>query len=131
MGFLLPAMTQEKLDSERDVVKNERRERVDNVPYGQADETMREALYPAGHPYRHSVIGSMADLSAAGPGDVSAFFRSYYAPDNAILCVAGDFEPDRVRALDRAILRPPAPRQAGRAARSPACRRSTHRSTST
>ncbi len=98
MGFLLPAMTQEKLDGERDVVKNERRERVDNVPYGKADETMREALYPAGHPYRHSVIGSMADLSAAGPGDVSAFFRSYYAPDNAILCVAGDFEPDRVRA---------------------------------
>ncbi len=70
MGFLLPAMTREKLDSERDVVKNERRERVDNVPYGRADETIREALYPAGHPYRHSVIGSMADLSAAGPGDV-------------------------------------------------------------
>jgi zinc protease len=97
MGFLLPAMTREKLDSERDVVKNERRERVDNVPYGRADETIREALYPAGHPYRHSVIGSMADLSAAGPDDVAAFFRAYYAPDNAILCVAGDLEPAQVR----------------------------------
>ncbi len=97
MGFLLPAMTREKLDAERDVVKNERRERVDNVPYGRADEAIREALYPADHPYHHSVIGSMADLSAAAPGDVAAFFRAYYAPDNAILCVAGDFEPDRVR----------------------------------
>ena len=91
MGFLLPAMTREKLDSERDVVKNERRERVDNVPYGRADEAVREALYPTDHPYHHSVIGSMADLSAAGQGDVSAFFRTYYTPDNAILCVAGDF----------------------------------------
>jgi zinc protease len=98
MGFLLPAMTRERLDGERDVVKNERRERVDNVPYGRADEAIREALFPAGHPYRHSVIGSMADLSAAGPGDVSAFFRTYYAPDNAILCVAGDFAREQVRA---------------------------------
>ena len=97
MGFLLPAMTQEKLDKERDVVKNERRETVDNAPYGQADEAMREALYPEGHPYRHSVIGSMADLSAAGLADVSAFFRTYYAPDNAILCVAGDFAPEQAR----------------------------------
>ncbi len=119
MGFLLPAMTQEKLDNERDVVKNERRETVDNAPYGQADETMlRAALYPEGHPYRHSVIGSMADLSAASLADVSAFFRTYYAPDNAILCVAGDFEPDRARALDRALLRPPAPRPASRCPRS-------------
>jgi zinc protease len=102
MGFLLPAMTREKLDGERDVVKNERRERVDNVPYGRADEAIREALYPADHPYRHSVIGSMTDLSAAGPGDVAAFFRTYYAPDNAILCVAGDFDAARVRGwIDR------------------------------
>jgi zinc protease len=102
MGFLLPAMTREKLDGERDVVKNERRERVDNVPYGRADEAVREALYPADHPYRHSVIGSMSDLSAAGPGDVAAFFRTYYTPDNAILCIAGDFDPARARAwIDR------------------------------
>ncbi len=98
MGFLLPAMTQEKLDRERDVVKNERRETVDNAPYGQADEAIREALYPEDHPYRHSVIGSMADLSAASLADVSAFFQAYYAPDNAILCVAGDFAPEQVRA---------------------------------
>ncbi len=97
MGFLLPAMTQARLDKERDVVKNERRETVDNAPYGQADEAIREALYPEGHPYRHSVIGSMADLSAASLADVSAFFRTYYAPDNAILCVAGDFEPEQAR----------------------------------
>ncbi|HZW33625.1 MAG TPA: pitrilysin family protein [Isosphaeraceae bacterium] len=97
MGFLLPAMTARKLDTERDVVKNERRETVENAPYGQADETIREALYPEGHPYRHSVIGSMADLSAAGPGDIAAFFRKYYAPDNAILCVAGDFVPEQAR----------------------------------
>ena len=84
------------------MVKNERRERVDNVPYGRADETIREALYPAGHPYRHSVIGSMADLSAASPDDVAAFFRTYYSPDNAILCVAGDFAPAQVRGwIDR------------------------------
>ena len=98
MGFLLSATTQEKLDKERDVVKNERRETVDNAPYGQAEDVLRAALYPEGHPYRHSVIGSMADLSAASLADVSAFFQSYYAPDNAILCVAGDFTPDRGRA---------------------------------
>ena len=97
MGFLLPAMTQEKLDKERDVVKNERRETVNDAPYGQADEVLREALYPEGHPYHHSVIGSMSDLTAAGLADVSAFFRTYYAPDNAILCVAGDFAPEQVR----------------------------------
>ena len=102
MGFLLPAMSRAKLDGERDVVKNERRERVDNVPYGRADETIREALYPAGHPYQHSVIGSMADLSAARPDDVAAFFRTYYSPNNAILCVAGDFAPAQVRGwIDR------------------------------
>ncbi len=96
LGFLLPAMTRKKLDSERDVVKNERRERVDNVPYGRADEAIREALYPPDHPYRHSVIGSMADLSAASLEDVAAFFRDYYTPDNAILCVAGDIDRAKV-----------------------------------
>lgn len=96
LGFLLPAMTRKKLDSERNVVKNERRERVDNVPYGRADEAIREALYPPDHPYRHSVIGSMADLSAASPDDVAGFFRDYYTPDNAILCVAGDIDRAKV-----------------------------------
>ncbi len=97
MGFLLPAMTQEKLDNQRDVVKNERRQTVDNVPYGQAEETLLQALYPTGHPYHHSVIGSMADLSAARLQDVAAFFRQYYVPNNALLCVAGDFQPQAAR----------------------------------
>jgi zinc protease len=97
MGFLLPAMTQAKLDNQRNVVKNERRETVDNVPYGQAEEVLLKALYPADHPYHHSVIGSMADLSAARLADVAAFFRTYYVPNNAILCVAGDFQPALAR----------------------------------
>ena len=90
-------MTQQKLDNQRDVVKNERRQSVDNVPYGQAEEMLLEALYPADHPYHHSVIGSMADLSAAGLSDVAAFFRTYYVPNNAILCVAGDFQPSQAK----------------------------------
>ncbi len=97
MGFLLPAMTQEKLDNQREVVKNERRQTVDNAPYGQAGERLLEALYPSDHPYHHSVIGSMVDLSAARLADVAAFFRTYYVPNNAILCVAGDFEPEQAR----------------------------------
>ena len=97
MGFLLPAMTADRLENQRDVVKNERGQTVDNVPYGLAEERLLEALYPAGHPYHHSVIGSMADLSAATLGDVQAFFRAHYVPNHAILCVAGDFEPGQVR----------------------------------
>ncbi len=99
MGFLLPVLTQKKLDNQRDVVKNERRQRVDNQPYGQSMEKMIAALYPEDHPYHHSVIGSMADLSTASLGDVSAFFRMYYAPNNASLCIAGDFEPATIKKL--------------------------------
>lgn len=99
MGFLLPALTQKKLDNQRDVVKNERRQRVDNVPYGQANEKLDQALYPEDHPYHHSVIGSMADLSAASLEDVSAFFRTYYVPNNASLVISGDFEPAQAREL--------------------------------
>jgi zinc protease len=99
MGYLIPAMTQAKLDNQRDVVKNERRQRYDNVPYGQAQEKLLETLYPKEHPYYHSVIGSMADLSAASMGDVSAFFRKYYSPNNALLALAGDFRPDDAKAL--------------------------------
>ncbi len=99
MGFLLPALSQQKLDNQRDVVKNERRQRVDNVPYGQSMEKMLEAIYPSPHPYHHSVIGSMADLSAASLEDVSAFFRTYYAPNNASLTIAGDFEPAEAKRL--------------------------------
>ncbi|GAC1448613.1 MAG: pitrilysin family protein [Isosphaeraceae bacterium] len=99
MGFLLPALTQAKLENQRNVVKNERRQRVDNVPYGQSGEKIDEALYPPDHPYHHSVIGSMADLSAAHLEDVSAFFRTYYAPNNASLVVAGDLDVAKTKAL--------------------------------
>ncbi len=93
MGRLLPAMTQEKLDNQRDVVKNERRWAVDNQPYGTWDEKLQALIYPEGHPYHHSTIGSMEDLSAASLDDVSRFFATWYAPNNAVLTVAGDFEP--------------------------------------
>jgi zinc protease len=98
MGFLLPSMTPQRLNNQREVVKNERRETVDNAPYGQAEEALLLALYPADHPYHHSVIGSMADLSAARLADVSAFFRTYYVPNNAILSVAGDFQAEQAKA---------------------------------
>jgi zinc protease len=92
MGGLLEAMTQEKLDNQRDVVKNERRLRVDNVPYGTASERIGEIMYPEGHPYHWSVIGSMTDLSAASLDDVKSFFRQYYTPNNAVLVVSGDYD---------------------------------------
>jgi zinc protease len=97
MGFLLPAMTQEKLDNQRDVVKNERRQRVDNAPYGTAYEKIAAALYPPTHPYSWPVIGFMDDLSAASLDDVMEFFRVYYAPSNATLVIGGDFDPAQVR----------------------------------
>jgi predicted Zn-dependent peptidase len=98
MASLLPAMTQEKLDNQRDVVKNERRFSVDNQPYGTAEERMQALLWPTGHPYHHSTIGSMEDLSAASLDDVSRFFATYYAPNNAVLTVAGDIDRDHALA---------------------------------
>ncbi|HEV7199195.1 MAG TPA: pitrilysin family protein [Candidatus Limnocylindria bacterium] len=98
MASLLPAMTQEKLDNQRDVVKNERRLSVDNQPYGTAEERMQALMWPEGHPYHHSTIGSMEDLSAASMDDVSRFFATYYAPNNAVLTVAGDFDRDAAMA---------------------------------
>lgn len=98
MGFLLPTMDQEKLDLQRDVVKNERRQNVENVPYGRVFETILPVLYPAGHPYSWEVIGSMADLSAASLDDVNGFFRTYYAPNNASIAIAGDFHVDSAKA---------------------------------
>jgi predicted Zn-dependent peptidase len=99
MGWLLPAMTQDKLDNQRDVVKNERRWRVDNQPYGDWDERIQAMMYPPDHPYHHSVIGSMADLDAASLEDVEQFFRTYYAPNNAVLTICGDFEDAHAREL--------------------------------
>ena len=92
MGWLLPTMDQEKLDVQRDVVKNERRQRIDNQPYGRAYETIIATLLPPDHPHSWPVIGSMADLSAASLDDVRNFFRKYYAPNNASLVIAGDFD---------------------------------------
>jgi zinc protease len=97
MGYLVPAMTQEKLDNQRDVVKNERRQSYDNRPYGRADETIAAMLYDPSHPYSWPVIGSMADLSAASLDDVKEFFNLYYAPNNASLVIAGDFNPAQAK----------------------------------
>ena len=99
MGFLLPTMDLPKVDLQRDVVKNERRQRVDNVPYGRADEIILAALYPKSHPYSWPVIGSMTDLSAASLTDVQNFFRTNYAPNNATLTIAGDFNPGEAKRL--------------------------------
>jgi zinc protease len=99
MGFLLPTMDLPKVNLQRDVVKNERRQRVDNVPYGRADEIILAALYPKTHPYSWPVIGSMSDLSAASLADVQNFFKTYYAPNNATLTIAGDFDPSTVKKL--------------------------------
>jgi zinc protease len=92
LGWLLGAMTQEKLDNQRDVVKNERRWRVDNQPYGDWDERIQTMIYPPDHPYHHSVIGSMEDLDAASLEDVETFFKTYYRPNNAVLTLCGDIE---------------------------------------
>jgi len=99
MGELLPAMTQEKLDTQRDVVKNERRWSVDNQPYGTMLEKMQELVFPSSHPFQHSLIGSMEDLSAASLDDVAQFFATYYTPDNAVLSVAGDLDSVETRNL--------------------------------
>ncbi|HZO20361.1 MAG TPA: pitrilysin family protein [Gemmatimonadaceae bacterium] len=101
MGALLPAMTQEKLDTQRDVVKNERRWSVDNQPYGTWWERLPALAYPPSHPFHHSLIGSMEDLTAASLEDVEHFFATYYTPDNAVLSVAGDFDPAEARELVR------------------------------
>ena len=93
MGWMLPAMTQEKLDNQRDVVKNEKLQRYDNQPYGDWSERVQKLIYPEGHPYRHTVIGSMEDIDAATLADVGSFFETFYVPDNAVLTLAGDIEP--------------------------------------
>ncbi len=98
MGTLLDALSEDNLANQREVVKNEKRSTYDNRPYGTWSEKLQAHLYPDGHPYHHSTIGSMADLDAASLEDVSAFFRTYYAPNNAVLAVVGDVDPDQVRA---------------------------------
>src|SRR5688572_23504927 len=101
MGWMLPTMDSAKVDAQRDIVKNERRQSYENQPYGKAADILPPALYPKGHPYSWPVIGSMADLSAASLEDVKEFFRQYYAPNNAAIVVAGDVNTDSVRRLVR------------------------------
>ena len=98
MGYLLDTLNRDKLNAQRDVVKNERRQSYDNQPYGRAGEIFSAAMFPKGHPYSWPVIGSMTDLSNASEEDVKAFFRLYYAPNNATLAVVGDFDPAQAKA---------------------------------
>jgi zinc protease len=99
MASLLPALTQEKLDNQRDVVKNERRQRYENAPYGMAWWYLNEELYPPEHPYHHSTIGSHADLTAATLDDVKQFFQQYYVPANAAVTLVGDFQSAEAKQL--------------------------------
>jgi zinc protease len=96
MGHLLGAIDQAKLDEQRGVVQNEKRQ-GENEPYGKVDILMTEGTYPAGHPYSWSVIGSMADLDAAKLDDVKEWFRTYYGPNNAVIVLAGDIDPQTAR----------------------------------
>ena len=98
MGFLLDTLDIAKLNAQRDVVKNERRQSYDNQPYGRVSEIFSAAMYPKGHPYSWPVIGSMTDLTAASEEDIKAFFRLYYTPNNATLAVVGDFDPAQAKA---------------------------------
>src|SRR5690349_5309222 len=93
IGYLLDAMTPKTVDAQRDVVKNERRQSVENQPYGEASVVLGEMMYPEGHPYHWPVIGYMPDLTAASYDDVVAFFKTYYTTANASLVVAGDLDP--------------------------------------
>ncbi len=95
MGYLLDTMTPQTVDAQRDVVKNERRQSVENAPYGMADVVLNEMLYPEGHPYHWPVIGYMEDLTAASYDDVVGFFKSYYAPSNATLALRATSTPPR------------------------------------
>jgi zinc protease len=99
MGYLLDTMSPDRVNGQRDVVKNERRQSYENRPYGMASLELDKMLWPAGHPYSWPTIGYMEDLTAASHEDVVAFFKRYYAPSNASLVIAGDIDLDRTRAL--------------------------------
>src|ERR1035437_500254 len=98
MATLLDALNQENLDNQRAVVKNEKRSSYDNRPYGDWFHKLQEPVFPPDHPYHHPTIGSMEDLDAASLDDVAAFFRTYYAPNNAVLAIVGDVDPAQTRA---------------------------------
>ncbi len=98
MATLLDALNQENLDNQRAVVKNEKRSSYDNRPYGDWFHKLQEHVFPPDHPYHHPTIGSMEDLDAASLEDVAEFFRTYYAPNNAVLAIVGDVDPAQARA---------------------------------
>src|SRR4029077_8194274 len=121
---------QNKFDTEREVVKNERRQSVENRPYGLDAEAILAAVFPKGHPYSWSVIGSLDDLDKATLDDLKQFFAEFYHPANAVLCLAGDFDPAEARALimqyfgplrpgpkPKAVVMPPALAKAARLVR--------------
>lgn len=116
LAFLPVALDREKFDTEREVVKNERRQSYENVPYGLAEEAILAGVFPQGHPYSWSVIGSMKDLDASSLADLRRFFAEFYHPGNASICLAGDFDPAQARALIARYFGPipagPAPRRA-------------------
>ncbi|MFO1400951.1 MAG: pitrilysin family protein [Steroidobacteraceae bacterium] len=99
MGFLLDTLDQKELTGQIDVVRNERRQSIENAPYGIVEEEVFHQLFPAGHPYYASVIGSHADIEAARLEDVRGFFREYYSPGNASLAIVGDIDKAQARAL--------------------------------
>jgi len=99
MGYLIDKVDQPSLSNQQDVVRNERRQSVENQPYGLAEETLVQTLFPPKHPYYGNVIGSHEDIQAAKLDDVRRFFRQYYAPNNASLAIVGDFEPAQAKAL--------------------------------
>ncbi|MFK5634644.1 MULTISPECIES: M16 family metallopeptidase [unclassified Ornithinimicrobium] len=116
-GHLLPAVTQANLDNQRDVVVEEKRQRYDTMPYGQALAHACRLVFPEGHPYRHTTIGEMEDLAAADVADVHAFYRAHYGPGTSVLTLVGDVAPERAVELaerylghleDTTVPRPPA-----------------------
>ena len=105
MATLLDALAQENLDNQREVVKNEKRQSYDNRPYGSFYEKLMAAVFPSSHPYHHTPIGSMEDLDAASLEDVIAFFRAWYAPNNAVLTIAGDVDEEAAHRGRGALVR--------------------------
>jgi zinc protease len=99
MGYLLETVDERKLANQQDVVRNERAQHTENVPYGIVTEAVYQTLFPKGHPYYGNVIGSHADIQAAKLVDVKAFFKQYYAPNNASLSIVGDIDKAKTKAL--------------------------------
>src|SRR6266550_3731175 len=99
MGYLLDSIDEKAFANQQDVVRNERRQSVENRPYGNAEETLVHMMYPQAHPYYASVIGSHADIQAARLDDAKQFFKRYYAPNNASLSIVGDIDPAQARQL--------------------------------